>query len=114
MTRSAPSLNEIRNEIDGLDRQIVGLIAERQSWVLQAGRLKEDESAVRAPARVEKVIAKVRALAADEGASPAVVEKAYRALISGFIELELDHHRNEIELPNEDRQDHSMSPGEPA
>lgn len=91
----AVTLAGVRQNIDSLDRRIVRLIAERQQWVVRAGSLKTDEQAVRAPARVEQVIAKVRALAEEAGASPEVVEAAYRALVSAFIELELDHHRSE-------------------
>src|SRR6478609_6627898 len=87
------TLGDVRANIDALDRRIVALIAERQQWVVAAGALKTDEAGVRAPARVEQVIAKVRGLAEDEGASPDVVERAYRALISAFIDLELAHHR---------------------
>lgn len=85
-------LSEVRQRIDGLDRQIVELIAERQKWVLKAGSLKNDEQAVRAPDRVEQIIGKVRSLAAESGASPEVVEATYRALIGAFIDLELDAH----------------------
>ena len=90
---SSATLDDVRAKIDLIDRGIVALIAERQQWVVAAGALKADEQAVRAPARVEQVIAKVRALAEDEGASPDVVESAYRALISAFIDLELEQHR---------------------
>ena len=93
MTESDFSLSDARTAIDDLDARIVGLIAERQHWVVKAGELKQDEASVRAPDRVEQVIAKVRGLAAESGASPDVVEKAYRALIAGFIELELQVHR---------------------
>ncbi|SJN10912.1 Isochorismate pyruvate-lyase [Leucobacter sp. 7(1)] len=94
MTEAAtPSIEEVRNEIDALDTRIVELIAERQQWVLAAGSLKKDERAVRAPDRVEQVILKVRGLAEQAGASPEVVEQAYRAMIAAFIELELAHHR---------------------
>ncbi len=53
-----PDLTEIREAINLLDERIVELIAERQAWVEQAGRLKRDqgEDAVRAPARVDAVI----------------------------------------------------------
>ena len=88
-----PAIETVRSEIDALDRQIVALIAERQQWVIAAGALKKDEEAVRAPARVEQVITKVRDLAEAAGASPDVVERTYRALIAGFIDLELTHHR---------------------
>ena len=89
MTDAAPTLPEIRERIDALDRRIVALLAERERWVVAAGALKSDEAAVRAPDRVEQVIAKVRELAEGEGGSPEVVERTYRALIAAFIDLEL-------------------------
>lgn len=85
-------VSEVRQRIDGVDRQIVELIAERQKWVLKAGSLKSGEPAVRAPDRVEQVIGKVRSLDAESGASPEIVEATYRALIGAFIDLELDIH----------------------
>lgn len=93
MTAPEANIDAVRAEIDALDRRIVELIAERQQWVVVAGSLKKNEDAVRAPARVEQVIAKVRALAEEAGASPEVMERTYRALIAAFIDLELDHHR---------------------
>ena len=95
MTAHSPSedIAAVRAEIDALDRRIVALIAERQRWVVAAGSLKKDEDGVRAPARVEQVIGRVRLLAETAGASPDVVEHTYRALIAAFIALELDEHR---------------------
>lgn len=88
------SLDQVRESIDTLDRQIVNLLAERQQWVVRAGALKRDEADVRAPARVEQVIEKVRGLASEGGASPEVVEATYRALIGAFIDLELTVHQS--------------------
>ncbi|MCA0380408.1 MAG: chorismate mutase [Actinobacteria bacterium] len=93
MTEQPATLESVRANIDALDRSIVGLIAERQKWVVAAASLKKDEDGVRAPARVEQVIARVRGLAAEVGASPDVVERTYRALIAAFIDLELERHR---------------------
>lgn len=92
---SAASLDEVRNGIDALDSRIIELIAARQRCVERAGELKrgQDASAVRAPARVEEVIGKVRARAEAAGAAPAVVEATYRGMIGAFIELELGVHR---------------------
>jgi isochorismate pyruvate lyase len=61
MAVNCDSLGQVREKIDGLDRQIVGLIAERGAYVSQAARFKKDSDAVRAPQRVEQVIGKVRA-----------------------------------------------------
>jgi len=90
--RPNPDLTEIRDAINVIDERIVKLIGERQAWVEQAGRLKRNqgEDAVRAPARVDAVISRVRLLAVPAGASPEVVERIYRALIASFVDLELE------------------------
>jgi isochorismate pyruvate lyase len=84
----AESLDDVRAEIDRIDRQLVELVAEREQWVRQAARFKNNRAEVEAPARVEQVIGKVRGLASEAGASPEVVERLYRAMIAAFIELE--------------------------
>jgi len=84
-----PSLDAVRARIDALDREIVALLARRGEQVRCAAAFKQDIDAVKAPQRVEQVIAKVRALAQGCGAEPQVVEATYRAMIAGFIESEL-------------------------
>lgn len=86
------SLEEVRVEIDRLDRQIVTLLAERGDYVKQAARFKKTSADVKAPARVEQVIAKVRALSAEMSANPEVTEQVYRAMITAFIEAETQEH----------------------
>ncbi len=83
------TLAGVRAAIDGLDGDLVALLARREALVRAAGRLKADGAAVRAPGRVEQVVARVRGLAAEHGASPDVVERVYRAMISAFVDLEL-------------------------
>lgn len=82
------SLADVRDNIDRIDRQIVTLMAERQKYVGEAGRFKKDPAAVSAPARVEAIIVKVKALAADVGLAPEVGEKTYRAMIAAFEDFE--------------------------
>ncbi|MFI7864926.1 chorismate mutase [Ectopseudomonas khazarica] len=86
------SLEDVRQRIDEIDRAMVELIARRGGFVAQAARFKKDSADVRAPARVEQVIAKVRALASERGASAEVVEQVYRAMIAAFIDEELRTH----------------------
>jgi isochorismate pyruvate lyase len=86
------SLEEVRQKIDGIDREVVGLLACRGKLVAQAATFKQTTDDVRAPARVEQVIAKVRGIAAQTGASPQVVEQMYRAMIAAFIDEELAAH----------------------
>jgi isochorismate pyruvate lyase len=85
------SLEQVRAEIDRLDAQIVPLLAQRGAYVLAAARFKDSAADVRAPQRVEQVIARVRALAQQHGALPEVVEGVYRTMIAAFIEAELRH-----------------------
>lgn len=85
------SLAQVRAEIDRLDAQIVPLLAERGGYVLAAARFKHSAGEVPAPQRAEQVIGHVRALAAQHGALPEVVERVYRTLIAASIEAELRH-----------------------
>jgi len=86
------SLNEVRENVDKIDREIVALLAERGALVSQAASFKKTTDEVKAPNRVEQVISKVTALAQEQGANPKVVESVYRAMISAFIEAELEEH----------------------
>ncbi|WP_131735594.1 chorismate mutase [Actinomadura roseirufa] len=86
------SLPEVRARIDAIDGEIVGLLADRQALVRAAAAFKADERAVRAPGRVEEVIARVRDRAAAAGLAPEVAEAVWRAMIGAFIELELAEH----------------------
>lgn len=83
------SLDEVRAAIDRIDGEIVRLLGERNACVAQVPRFKQTSEDVRAPARVAQVIARVRALAAEHGADPDLVERLYRTMIAGFIEYEL-------------------------
>ncbi|MEV4344516.1 chorismate mutase [Actinoplanes sp. NPDC049596] len=92
------SLAGVRSRIDDLDTQLVALLAQRQRLVETAAGFKRDENAVRAPDRVDQVIAAVRAKATTAGLDPAVAEAVWRSMITAFIELELARHRSAAEL----------------
>ncbi|MCS4251005.1 chorismate mutase [Pseudomonas sp. BIGb0164] len=97
MAVTCSTLEEVRSNIDRLDQQIVTLLAERGHYVSQAARFKKDTDSVKAPQRVEQVIAKVRALSQTVGANPEVTEQVYRAMIAAFIRQELEEHAALIE-----------------
>jgi isochorismate pyruvate lyase len=83
------SIEEVRNNINNIDEQIVKLIALRGEFVKQAAKFKKDSDAVKAPARVEEVINKVKNIAQLNGANEEVVENIYRAMIDSFIKDEM-------------------------
>ncbi|RYX95994.1 MAG: chorismate mutase [Comamonadaceae bacterium] len=86
------NLAEVRENIDALDRKLVALLAERGRYVKDAARFKRDAFQVSAPQRQQEVIDKVKALAAEQGAYPEVVEACYRSMIAGFIAREQQDH----------------------
>jgi isochorismate pyruvate lyase len=83
------SLSEVRDRIDTLDSALVQLLSDRQSLVEAAAGFKDDEQQVRAPDRVEQVVALARARAEEAGLNPSVAEAVWRAMITAFTELEL-------------------------
>ncbi|WP_203822600.1 chorismate mutase [Paractinoplanes ferrugineus] len=87
------SLEDVRSRIDDLDTRLVALLARRQELVAAAAGFKRDEDAVRAPDRVERVVAAVRAKAGPAGLDPGVAEAIWRAMITAFIDFELARHR---------------------
>ncbi|PRA22516.1 chorismate mutase [Pseudomonas poae] len=92
MAVTCATLEEVRSNIDRLDQQIVTLLAERGHYVSQAAHFKKDTDSVKAPQRVEQVIAKVRELSRSVGANPEVTEQVYRTMIAAFIQQEFAEH----------------------
>jgi isochorismate pyruvate lyase len=86
------SLKEIRQGIDGLDEQIVALLAKRAMFVKDAARFKANSFQVAAPARQAQVFAKVRALATKQNLGftglEDVIESTYRTMVAEFIAAE--------------------------
>lgn len=87
-TKSYNSLDDVRYNIDLIDRVIIQLISERSFFVNEASRFKKSEAEVEAPQRVQEVIDKVRHVAVSKKLNPDIAEKVYRAMIRAFIELE--------------------------
>jgi isochorismate pyruvate lyase len=86
-------MEEVRAEIDRIDRQLVRLMAERQSYIEAAARIKDRESEVRLEWRIEDVVSKVLAAADREGLSKRIAEPVWRELIERCIEHEQDAFR---------------------
>lgn len=83
------SLDEVRAAIDGIDDQIVALLAQRQQHVKTAAGYKTDEASVRAPVRRAALMARLRERATEEGVDPVVVAVTYTAMVDAFTALEM-------------------------
>jgi len=86
------TLGDLRAELDGIDGQLVDLLAKRAKLVRDAVRFKVDEFQVSAPVRQETVINRAHELA-EQKKSPLVgfsglVEQIYRVLVPGFANLQ--------------------------
>lgn len=79
------TMAEVRQGVDALDRLLVSVLAERQRYMDAAARIKQDREAVRDLARVEDVVAKVKAAAREAGLSEAIAEPVWRTLIERCI-----------------------------
>jgi len=84
------SMAELRAAIDALDRELVILLARRQAYIERAATLKQERRTVRDDARIEQVIAKVLAEAAQAGLSGTIAEPVWRTLIEQSIRHELE------------------------
>jgi isochorismate pyruvate lyase len=84
------TMSEVRVGVDALDRLLVTILAERQRYMDAAARIKADRHAVHDAARIEDVVAKVRAAAREAGLSEDIAEPVWRTLIARCIAHEFD------------------------
>ena len=94
--KECKNLDEVRDGIDALDRQIVGLLSERSGYIEQAARIKESADEIEVPERVEAIVSNVRGLATEYGMSPDIVEDVYRVMVARFIEYEMQRYRETL------------------
>ncbi|MEM5517090.1 chorismate mutase [Henriciella sp. AS95] len=88
--QTAQTMADVRYEIDRLDRELVKLLEERQSFMDAAARIKGTRKSVHDRARIEDVITKVVAEAKRQGLSPAIAEPVWRTLIDRCIAYEFE------------------------
>ena len=85
------NLEDVREAVDGLDREILRLLGNRARYVAAAARFKTNPRGVRAPERQKAMLARRREWAEDEGLDPDFVEGLYRNIVSHFVAREIDH-----------------------
>ncbi|MEM7739479.1 MAG: chorismate mutase [Pseudomonadota bacterium] len=94
MTAKTPaqcsSMEEVRQGVDALDRELVKLLALRQGYMEAAARIKPRAEDVRVPWRIEDVVTKVLQTADSEGLSGRIAEPVWRELIERCIEHEAE------------------------
>ena len=84
------TMAEVRQGVDALDRLLVTILAERQRYMDAAARIKPNREAVRDTARIEQVVANVKASARQAGLSEEIAEPVWRLLIERCIAHEYE------------------------
>jgi len=87
------SIQDVRQSIDALDREVIGLIGRRARYVEAAASFKSGEQSVRAPERQRAMLADRRRWARKTGLDPDVIEEIYRTLVSYFVDREMQKWR---------------------
>ena len=88
--KTCKDMTEVRTEVDRIDRLLVALIAERQGYMSEAARIKQDRNVVHDEARIEDVVAKVKAFASETGLSANIAEPVWREMINQCIAFEFE------------------------
>ena len=83
-----PEMQEIRSQIDALDKRLVALLAERQKLIAAAGEVKPSRDTVRDEARIEEVVQLVLEEAEKSGLAREIAEPVWRQLIESSITYE--------------------------
>ena len=88
LPQECQSKEDVRAEIDRIDRALLGLFAERHGYVTRMAEIKTDPHEARDPERIEAVVARVRerSLALDLDEDQA--ELIWRTLIDWNINYE--------------------------
>lgn len=96
MTLQNLSMDELRDKLDEIDRQLATLISERANVIRAVAARKVDDEVLE-PEHGSRMVAIGRQVAAQPGGDPGVVDEAFRKLSLLFEELELmetrDHPR---------------------
>ena len=90
-------MEDIRVEIDKMDRDIIAILGKRFEYVKSAAKFKSSEASVGAPERFKSMLEQRRIWASSEGLSPDAIEKMYRDLVNYFIKEEMSKWESETE-----------------
>ena len=96
-------MSDVRAEIDRIDEALVDLIAERFGYVERAWQLKKNPADASVPWRIQQVIDKVKARAAERGMPPEMIEMIsaqWRNMIGWFVQYEEEKLRKQTDPSN--------------
>ena len=92
-SENCENLLQIRAAIDHIDIQIIELIVQRAAYVKAAAKFKTNDVSVRAPERVQSMLAQRRAWATEKQFNPDVIAEMFQLLVNHFISEEFKEWR---------------------
>jgi isochorismate pyruvate lyase len=85
------NMEDIRTEIDAIDKEIIVLIGQRAEYVKAAAKFKVNRSDVNAADRVKAMMIQRRQWAQDNRINADLIETIYKELVNHFISEEFMH-----------------------
>jgi isochorismate pyruvate lyase len=84
-------MDELRKEIDRIDKRLIKSLAERTRYIKRAVEIKRAQKIpALVPARVEAVITHVKEEAVKDGVDPTLADKLWRTILDWSVNYESD------------------------
>ena len=90
-SQNCQNIQDIREAIDLLDRDIIDKLAIRLEYVQAAAKFKKDIQDVKAKERFNSMLQERRIWAVENNLNPDFIEQLYRDIVNYFINTELQH-----------------------
>lgn len=91
--KSCTTIDEVRQEIDRIDREIMELLAKRQDYVCEIIRFKKDEESIVAQGRQDQLYQQRRRWAEELQLSPEMIDEVFKTMVRHNIQKELELHK---------------------
>ncbi|WP_304168149.1 isochorismate lyase [Lonsdalea britannica] len=87
------NLQDVRDGIDSIDKQIFTLFLQRLDYVYSASRFKADEASISAPDRVESMLDERRRWAREHHIDEEFIASLFKNIIHQFISEQIKYWR---------------------
>jgi isochorismate pyruvate lyase len=92
--KACENIREIREAIDAIDLEIIHLFANRNEYVKEIVKFKNDNKGIIARERKEQVLKQRKIWAEESGLDPGMMEDVFRLLIEKNIQIQFDIYNN--------------------
>ena len=88
------NMEDIRAQIDFIDKELISLISKRATYVNKTAQFKKDESDVKAPARVKKMLNQRKIWAIEKNINSEFIHNLFSNMVEFFINKEMQEWNN--------------------